>query len=294
MNRPTLTYSIELPRRVEEILEVDFWVYNHLTAQLLRPMKEAVKFSSSVSVYVSKGAAEIEMNLLSVKVNAPCLVQIKPSEVVQLKFVTDDFDSSFIVMSDKMRDSLLLSLHDSGASPATRLDPVAPVREADVALFNEFYKHIERIGSDTENPNRMQALLHSMLGFYFSTGYHCYADRFSRTDGQAPFRRNPLVDCFLVLVQQNFKDQRQIEYYARKLGVTPKHLSRILKQYTGFTAADWIKNYLLLEAKVMLKSSTLSMGQIAMQLNLPSQSFFAKFFKNATGLTPKQYRNSPD
>lgn len=96
-----------------------------------------------------------------------------------------------------------------------------------------------------------------------------------------------------MLVQKSFKEERQIEFYASQLGVTPKHLSRILKQTTGFTAADWIKNYILLEAKVMLKSSTLTMGQISTQLNFPSQSFFAKFFKNATGLTPKQYRNTP-
>ena len=67
-----------------------------------------------------------------------------------------------------------------------------------------------------------------------------------------------------------------------------------LKQNTEFTAADWIRNYILLEAKVMLKSSALNMGQISSHLNFPSQSFFAKFFKNATGMTPKQYRNTPE
>ena len=44
----------------------------------------------------------------------------------------------------------------------------------------------------------------------------------------------------------------------------------------------------------MLKSSALNMGQISSHLNFPSQSFFAKFFKNATGMTPKQYRNTPE
>ena len=97
-----------------------------------------------------------------------------------------------------------------------------------------------------------------------------------------------------MLVQQSFKEERQIDFYATRLGVTPKHLSRMLKQSTGFTAAEWIKNYILLEAKVMLKSSTLTMGQISKQLNFPSQSFFAKFFKKATGMTPKQFRNSPE
>lgn len=296
MVHPTLTYSIELPEKVEEILEIDYWVYTHLSAHLLRPMKEAVKFTSTVSVFVSKGSAEMEVNLLNVKVHAPCVVRIKPGEVVQLKYVTDDFDASFLVLNNRVRDHLLLALHDAGASPVTRLDPVAPVAAEDVEAFHEFYSDLKNLSKEEQNPYKMQAMYHTVLAFYFRTGYRCFLAQTSDSAStvQAPFRRNPLIDRFLVLVQQNFKEQRQIEFYASHLGVTPKHLSRILKQSTGFTAADWIKNYILLEAKVMLKSSTLTMGQISLQLNFPSQSFFAKFFKNATGLTPKQYRNSPE
>lgn len=296
MNHPNLNYSIELPEKVEQILGIDFWVYTHLTAQLLRTVRDAVKFTSAVSVFVAKGSAEMEVNLLDVKVNAPCLVRIKPDDVVQLKFVTDDFDASFVVMNSRVRDHLLLSLHDAGASPATHLAPVTSVAAGDVDAFVKFYDFLKSLSDDDTNPNRPQAFHHAVLAFYFNVAYRCFvaSEETAVPKVSTPFRRNPLVDRFLVLVQQKFKEQRQIEFYASSLGVTSKHLSRILKQSTGFTAADWIKNYILLEAKVMLKSSTLTMGQIAAQLNFPSQSFFAKFFKNATGMTPKQYRNSPE
>ena len=162
-----------------------------------------------------------------------------------------------------------------------------------VPAFCNFYASLEKLNADEDHPYRLQAFHHAILAFYFYTAHECYDYRTGEVPRPAHFRRNPLVDRFLVLVQKSFKEERQIEFYASQLGVTPKHLSRILKQTTGFTAADWIKNYILLEAKVMLKSSTLTMGQISTQLNFPSQSFFAKFFKNATGLTPKQYRNTP-
>lgn len=293
MNHPTLTYSIELPKDVEQILEVDFWVYTHLTAQLLQPVTEAVKFTSPVSVFIEKGTVEAEVNLLNIKAVAPCIVHIKPGDVVQLHRVSEDFDALFLVMSIKVRDLLLLSLHDAGASPAARLDPVVNVPAALVPTFCNFYASLEKLNADEDHPYRLQAFHHAILAFYFYTAHECYDYRTGEVPRPAHFRRNPLVDRFLVLVQKSFKEERQIEFYASQLGVTPKHLSRILKQTTGFTAADWIKNYILLEAKVMLKSSTLTMGQISTQLNFPSQSFFAKFFKNATGLTPKQYRNTP-
>lgn len=294
MSQNTLTYSIELPRKIEQILEVDFWVYTCLTSQLLRPVTEAVKFTNAVSVYVRKGSAEAEVNLLNVKVNAPCIVHIKSGDVMRLRRVTDDFDASFVVMSAKVHDNLLLALHDAGASPVTHLDPVTPIPASCVRSFSGFYEELERLGGDEENPYRLQVFYHATLAFYFSIAHICYRDDAAQQMLRSTCRRNPLVARFLMLVQQNFREQRQIDFYARQLGVTPKHLSRILKQNTEFTAADWIRNYILLEAKVMLKSSALNMGQISSHLNFPSQSFFAKFFKNATGMTPKQYRNTPE
>lgn len=293
MNHNTLTYSIELPKKIEQILEVDFWVYTYLNSQLLRPVTEAVKFTNAVSVYVRKGSAEAEVNLLNVKVNSPCVVHIKPGDVMRLRRITDDFDASFVVMSSKVHDNLLLALHDAGASPVTHLYPVTPIPAACAQSFTHFYEYLERISSDENNPYRLQVFYHATLAFYFSIAHLVYREEDQQLL-RSTYRRNPLVDRFLVLVQQNFKEQRQIDFYARQLGVTPKHLSRILKQSTGFTAADWIRNYILLEAKVMLKSSELSMGQISSQLNFPSQSFFAKFFKNATGMTPKQFRNTAE
>ena len=111
MNPLTLSYSIELPETVAQILEIDFWVYTHLNAAQLRPVKEAVKFTSFVSVFVAKGTAEMEVNLLHMKINAPCIVHIKPGDVAQLKLVTDDFDASFLVINNRVRENLLLSLH---------------------------------------------------------------------------------------------------------------------------------------------------------------------------------------
>lgn len=294
MIQPTLTYKIDLTQKVEDILRDEIWVYNNLKADTLRTVNEAMKFSAHVSVFVSSGYAEMELNLLTVKVTAPCIVTIKPSEVLQLRYFTDDFTASFMVISDKLRDSLLINLHDTGAPSAGRLRPVAPIDENDVKSFRQFYNFIEPLSKDKENPNRIQAVLHSLLSFYFTTGFKSFTGILQSAGGQiTQFRHNTIVERFLVMVQQNFKTQRQIEFYATSLGITPKHLSRLMKQCTGFSASDWIKNYMMLEAKVMLKSSTLNMGEIAKELNFPSQSFFAKFFKNVTGMTPKQFRNTP-
>lgn len=293
MSYPTLRYDIPLPNKVEEILEVDFWVFTHLSATHVRAVREAVKFTSLTSVYVAKGSAEIDINLRKVRVNSPCVVLIRPSEVVQIHQVTDDFDASFIVLNTQMRDSLMMAIHDAGIHPGMRMKVVAEIDRSYTAAYAAFYDTLEAIASDTDNKYRNHALLHAMLSFYFTKGHRSYTDdTLDEAHGSSyGHKRNLMVDRFLILAQENFRTQRLTEFYAGQLGVSAKHLSRMLKQLTGYTASEWIKNYVVLEAKVMLKSSTMSMREIADRLNFPSQSFFAKFFKNATGLTPKQYRN---
>jgi AraC-like DNA-binding protein len=105
-------------------------------------------------------------------------------------------------------------------------------------------------------------------------------------------KQGRMSEQFLYLVQENFREHRFLDFYAKKLEITAKHLSRTVKNQTGYTAVEWIERYVILEAKVLLKSSNLNIQQISDELNFPSQSFFGKYFKKLTGLSPKEYRNS--
>lgn len=100
-----------------------------------------------------------------------------------------------------------------------------------------------------------------------------------------------MTDQFLMLAQRHFRQQRFLDFYAQKLEVSPKHLSRTVKAQTGYTAVEWIEKFVILEAKVLLKSSNLNIQQISDELNFASQSFFGKYFKKITGMSPKEFRN---
>jgi AraC-like DNA-binding protein len=103
-------------------------------------------------------------------------------------------------------------------------------------------------------------------------------------------KHDEVVGQFLQLAEQHFKQERQVGFYAKKLCLTPKYLSHIIKSATGKSANDWIDAYVLLEAKALLKSSKLSIQQIADELHFADQSIFGKYFKRLAGLSPKEYR----
>jgi AraC-like DNA-binding protein len=107
-----------------------------------------------------------------------------------------------------------------------------------------------------------------------------------------PAKQNECVERFLELAEKHFKTERQVGFYAEKLHITPKYLSQIIKANTGKSANDWIDDYVMLEAKALLKSSKLTIQQISDELNFADQSIFGKYFKRLEGVSPKEYRGN--
>lgn len=98
------------------------------------------------------------------------------------------------------------------------------------------------------------------------------------------------MNDFSKKVQLFYRKERKVLYYADKLHLSASYLSTVIKRVSGKTAAEWIDDYVILEAKALLKSTKLTIQQISDELNFSSQSFFGKYFKRITGLSPKEYR----
>lgn len=96
---------------------------------------------------------------------------------------------------------------------------------------------------------------------------------------------------FISLLNEYHQKERSVSFYAEKMKVAPKYLSTIIKKVTMRTPSDWIDNMVIVEAKNMLKYSDLNIQEIANMMNFPNQSFFGKYFKKRTGMTPSEYRD---
>ena len=107
-------------------------------------------------------------------------------------------------------------------------------------------------------------------------------------------RNEYAYDRFMNLLSKFHTKERYVTFYAAKMCITPKYLSMIIKEVSGKTAANWIDEYVVLEAKNSLKYSNLSIQEVAYHLNFATQSSFGKYFKQQTGFSPKQYINQMD
>lgn len=103
-------------------------------------------------------------------------------------------------------------------------------------------------------------------------------------------RAEEYFEQFTHLLGEHFREERSVGFYARQLCITPKYLTTLIKRISGQSVSEWIDNYVILEAKTLLKYSTMSIQEIAYYLNFPNQSFFGSYFKRNTGMSPSQYK----
>ena len=105
-----------------------------------------------------------------------------------------------------------------------------------------------------------------------------------------PARHSERLFHLSSLVEDHYREHRSVGFYAEALGITPKHLNSLCRQYLHTTVADMQHGRLVVESKRLLFFSSLSVKEIAYQLGFEDASYFVRFFKRMTGLTPRQQR----
>ena len=105
-------------------------------------------------------------------------------------------------------------------------------------------------------------------------------------------RAEILFNEFIKCVQDNFRTERRVAWYAKSLNITSKYLSEVVKSISKRTPSDWIDYYVILELRVLLRSSDLSVKEISDQLNFANQSFMGKYFREHVGISPSKFRKS--
>lgn len=279
--------DINLPHKVSDILRQDFFMLENISAGMVNTVKNPVKFSAFTSIFVTQGSCQAEISLMKYPINAPAVINIPADKIIMPMDVSEDFKASFMVFSKRMIDSLSTTIKDLSFFTMAVGRPIISIIDSDRESFEQFYSNMRRISSDCSNRQLYEAILYTCAAFFFTTANKYFENEVHIGRDSSQKR---ITDKFMRLVQENFRRERFLEFYADQLEISPKHLSRTVKAHTGLSAVEWINRQIILEAKVMLRSSSLNIQQISTELNFPSQSFFGKYFKKATGLSPKEYR----
>jgi len=247
------------------------------------------KVDVTANIICIKGKTEGSVNLKPYTTNGSCLFTIMAGQIMEYKSISEDFTGLFMLMSNKFTDSLMSNASERlPLSISVRDNPVTPLNEESLEGMIRYFNMLKRIIQVKDHPYQLEVARHLTLAFF----YGAYVDFHQSVDNIKKTHHEMIVEKFLHLVQTHYKEYRGLDFYADKLCITPKHLSKVIKATGGKPANDWIDEHVALEAKALLKSTNMTIEQISDELNFPSQSFFGKYFKRVTGMSPKEYKAS--
>jgi AraC-like DNA-binding protein len=286
-----LTWQANLKNNIDfEFQSIDDYFMLFDNVKVLPAFAYPFRLDVTTFIICTKGTTRGKIGLKSYQTTAPCMITLLSDEILQHEYISDDFEGLFIVMSKQMSDSLALYIPERlPVSFSVRQNPSMPLNESNLNVLKTYYGMLKKIVETPENPHRKEIIRHLMIAFYYNSS--SWLHKIQQQEG-FPAKQNECVERFLELAEKHFKIERQVGFYAEKLRITPKYLSQIIKTNTGKSANDWIDDYVMLEAKALLKSSKLTIQQISDELNFTDQSIFGKYFKRLEGVSPKEYRGN--
>lgn len=236
----------------------------------------------------TKGCADIEVDFIKYHIESGMIITPFPMQVVEQKYVSDDFSLVYLACSQEMLSSVLFRF-----PPEFELFlKENPVYKAPKELYQsviEFLKLLKTKYENTGNIYRSEIIISMVRVHYleiFNDIQHILSKNLIKHS-----RRTEIMKMFIHLIMQHYNESREVSFYANKLNITPKYLSIVTQEETGQGAKKFIDDFMITEIKLQLKSTSKFIQEISENLNFPDQSFFSKYFKHHTGLTPKQYRN---
>lgn len=241
-------------------------------------------------LYLSKGSGFHVIDGNKYEIKPPSVFFMSPGQAHKIEFSSDIegyifiFTEEFYLITQSNQNRLL----EFPFFFTIRQDnPPLVLNEKNDILFLErlFEKGISELKNGNDySVNLLRSLLDLILTFCAT--HYKYEEKTLRT-GKGHF----VVKKFFQLVEENYRKNLSVTEYADLLAITPNHLTQTVNQLTGKTSSQIIKAKQVLEIKRLLVHSNLGVSEIAHLLNFHDQSYFAKFFKRETGISPIQYRS---
>ena len=254
-----------------------------------------------------KGKARLQVNYKDWQLYEGAVITLFPNDVVELKVEgdckspeTENGDckspqtaNSFQVEMLKYNPSLLreasLQLEQTVYS-SLREDRCRQDTPVVTNIINGMFALLKVYFDQSECTCISQLVLCQLKAFFI--GFHEYLQRNPqyRPDEVKSYRVRELFNRFMMLLEKDYKISRDVNYYAEKMNISSKYLTNIVSQVTGHTPKTIIDQYVILQLKMHLKRTTQSIKEMAWEFHFADVSFFCRYFKKHTGLTPQQIR----
>lgn len=270
-------------------LPVDVIAWTEVTEDILNIYKQACRLQACIFALCLEGSITTSINLMKTEVKQGDLVILLPGTIIQIHEPKEKLCLGFIGFSANSVSSVNLLQNLIGSYSNILEYPVISLPDTIASYFEEYFKLWAHITTGPYPPDA-KLVQHTLEGLL--TGVNKLYQNQHKTPQEVHSRKESICRELIQLVIENYKNERQAHFYADKLGISQQYLSTIVKQMTGKNVLDIIAQVVMVDVKAKLKSTDMTVQEIAYSLNFPSASFFSKYFKRYIGISPLEYRNS--
>lgn len=254
-----------------------------------------VRMKAFTVILCIDGTENGTVNLKEMSINKGSLLMTFPNNVLKIEAGYPTATVRGIMLSQDFMRMLQVDVKNSlPLFMRLAYNPLVNLTQEQQEDIERYFDLLENISNNSDLTHRdeiVRGLLMSM--FYRISGtYEQRPQVLDEKERSVRNRREEYFAKFITLLSENFKRERTVGFYAEQMCVTPKYLSLLIKDFSGKSAAEWIDSYVITEAKTLLRYSTMSIQEVAYELNFSSQSFFGKYFKHLTGMSPSEYKLS--
>ncbi len=289
-------HTITIEQFRQHSLRSGFCYRNHLIVtdhiEDVEQFKSPCRIDAITVLICTGGEVDCSINLRHYHIGSDMILVNFPDDIIQIHHAEALEAYAVLISSDFLNELEIDFKWRSDFYLDIRQNAVCLLPHAEIVTLKPYYSLLSgNIGMlRAETPEVIRGLVQA-----FSYTIISMIRLFQREEDEETIpgmnRNKQLFNKFMALLKLHHACARGVKFYADKLCLTPNYLSGVIKEYTGKTATEWVNEYVILEAKIMLKDSELSISEIAYKLHFPSQSAFGKYFKQQTGVGPKQYRN---
>jgi len=258
--------------------------------KLINFPKDSVKNSYYEVIFLTQGDSVVNENLIEIN---QCAGQIRfcpPGKIVSVKKISDDVEGVYCLFDDEFINRYAGETNLLKSFSFFDLDAISVLTLSNdqITFFKTILIHINNLYQKDYELNK------SIICSYFVSLFKECSLNYSKVMSEESKLSSAerISQSFVRLVNKYYLTKRDLSEYAHMLNITPKHLAKCVKQTTNQTPTDFIFQMLILEAKVLLKETDLTISEIAFSLSFDDDAYFNRFFKNITGMTPNNYRKS--
>ena len=283
-------HTVSISRIKKEMSDVFYLSDDLVIATLSAQNNTTADYPATIdgfsAIIMMAGEATVSIDMKTYQVRPNTIVFINPNSIIRTIKCSSNAAAYFLAFSKSFVNEIQIDLSTSlPVYMRFGKAPLLPVTPQDVEEIRQLFQMIKTmLRSDKERYR------HEIIRTLFTTAFYIITEinQRERTDTVKQGRCEVLFNEFMSLLQRYNKQERNVSFYAKQLNITPKYLSSVVKEVSGKTAARWIDESVILEAKTLLKYSGMSIQEIAYHLNFSTQSFFGKYFTQHTGTSPSR------